>query len=129
MSDDKFEEILNKALESIPGEFRKNIENVSITYQDFPTKKQLDSVNARGLLLGLYEGVPTTRGSRYMVKLPDKITIFKIPILMFSKTKSVEETVRDTLIHEIAHHFGMNEKQVRDAEKTNGNKYKKKKIY
>lgn len=94
------------------------MENVSVTIQDWPTKLQLaNSRIQRGLLLGLYEGFPRTKGAAYKLKLPDKITIFKIPLLMISRNrKEMAERVRSTVLHEIAHHFGMDEAQVRQAE-------------
>ena len=120
MLDDEFERLLNIAIDEIPKEFRDKIRNISITFQDWPTKEQLKKAKVtRGLLLGLYEGIPQTRGSKYQMKLPDKITIFKIPILMVSRTLDrVNQQVKSTLMHEIAHHFGMDEGQVRDAERS-----------
>jgi len=86
---------------------------------DWPSKSQLASLSERGqkgILLGLYEGVPQTRRGRYGIgpTLPDKITIFKVPILMVSRSFSqVSENIKGTVIHEIAHHFGMSEAAIR----------------
>ena len=71
------------------------------------------------MLLGLYEGVPQTRRGRYGIggHLPDKITIFKIPIERIARSKvHLIQIVVNTVRHEIAHHFGMDEHRVRDAE-------------
>lgn len=115
MEDKDFEVLINKALDGLPKEFFDKMENVSIVIQDWPSRNQgLEQIKRgqRGLLLGLYEGVPKTRRGAYGIggSLPDKITIFKLPILMISQTpEKIAETVRDTVIHEIAHHFGMDD--------------------
>lgn len=119
MQDKDFQKLINQALESVPKVFLHKLENVSIVIADWPSKSQLASVSERGqkgILLGLYEGVPQTRRGRYGIgaTLPDKITIFKVPILMISGSFSqVSENIRETVIHEIAHHFGMSEAAIR----------------
>ncbi len=123
MDDDQFMKFIDEAVESLPREFLDRMENVSIVMEDYPNNLQMEKVQLRGeggLLLGLYEGVPQTKRGRYGIgpTLPDKITIFKIPLMMVSKTPDeLKEKVRDTVIHEIGHHFGMNEEQIRDAMK------------
>ena len=121
MDDTDFEILINKALEDLPKEFLDKLENVSVVIQDWPSiyqgKEQIKR-GQRGLLLGLYEGIPQTKRGNYGIggALPDKITIFKIPIQMISQTSSeIEENVRDTVMHEIAHHFGMDEESIRNT--------------
>ena len=115
MNGEEFEKLVEKALQNIPKEFVKMMENVSVVTQDWPNRRQLVELykrGTRGLLLGLYEGVPKIKRARYGIggQLPDKITIFKNPILMISKTpEKVKEVVEDTVIHEIAHHFGLSD--------------------
>lgn len=122
MNNEDFTLIVEAAVKSIPDEFQKKLENVSVIVEDFPTPHQMHKVRARGeggMLLGLYEGVPQTRRGRYGIggHLPDKITIFKIPIERISRSKvHLIQIVVNTVKHEIAHHFGMDEHQVRDAE-------------
>lgn len=122
MNDDEFEKIVDAAVASIPEEFRKRLENVAVVVSDFPTPSQLQILRSRGeggLLLGLYQGVPQTKRRSYGIggQLPDKITIFKKPLLTISRDKvDLINNVRNTVIHEIAHHFGMDETQVREAE-------------
>lgn len=122
MKDEEFEMIVDAAVASIPEEFAKRLENVAVVVSDFPTHSQLQVLRARrehGLLLGLYQGVPQTKRRHYGVggQLPDKITIFKRPLLAISRNKvDLITKVRNTVIHEIAHHFGMDENQVREAE-------------
>lgn len=114
-----FSKYVEQALASLPTRFRKKLDNVVVTVEDYPNEFQ--QMNAPGgLLLGLYQGIPQTkRGSGYGVSgtLPDKITIFKNSILAISQTEErVIAQIRSTVLHEIAHHFGMNESAVRKAE-------------
>lgn len=118
MDDKDFEYLVEKAIETIPEEFKEKLENVSIVTADWPSRYQMEKVGGRGFLLGLYEGVPQTKRGRYGVggTLPDKITIYKIPILRISRTyEDVIKQVRDTVIHEVGHHFGLNEEEIRKA--------------
>ncbi len=116
-----FELIVEKAIETIPEEFREKMENVSILVEDWPRRDQLMKLRSRGesgMLLGLYEGIPQTRRGRYGVggHLPDKITIFRIPLLRISRNvRELINNIQNTVVHEVGHHFGMNEKEIRDA--------------
>lgn len=118
MNDELFEKIVEHALKNLPLEFREKMHNVSVRFEDWPSNEQLERAGVdSGLLLGLYEGVPRTKGGHYMIKLPDSITLFKYPLLRVSRSVThFYQNVRSTLIHEIGHHFGMNEEDVRRAE-------------
>ena len=122
MNDEDFERLVNRAITNIPREFLEKMENVAITIQDLPTRHQLNKIykrGERGMLLGLYEGIPQTKRRNYGVGVvtPDKITIFKWSILKIARSREdVVEIVRNTVWHEIAHHFGMDEEMVRNAE-------------
>jgi predicted Zn-dependent protease with MMP-like domain len=120
MTDEEFEQLVNAGIEAIPQKFLDLLDNVAITIAEQPTLAQLKKYNLihRGTLLGLYEGVPQTRrGSNYTGVLPDKITIFRGPITRIAQDpERIKQMVRDTVWHEIAHHFGMNEAEVRSAE-------------
>ena len=118
MDDKDFEYLVERAIGTIPEEFQERLENVGIVIADWPSRYQMSKVGGKGFLLGLYEGVPQTKRGRYGVGgvLPDKITIFKIPILRISRTiEDVIRQVRETVIHEIGHHFGLSEKEIRKA--------------
>ena len=131
MDDEVFEGLVDKAVGDIPQEFKDKMENVSIVTQDWPSGHQVEKIGGgrrsdskanqgkqRRLIFGLYEGIPQTRRGRYGIggALPDKITIFKIPILMISRTyEDVVRQVKDTVIHEIGHHFGMSEEDIHKA--------------
>ena len=129
MEDREFERLVKEAVDTIPEEFVELMENIEIFVQDWPNTHQVESLRRkghnRGLLLGLYEGVPKTRRGRYGVgaTLPDKITIFKIPLFMISRSyNELIKNVQDTVIHEIGHHFGMNEEEIADAMKSRKNR-------
>ncbi|MFV1917616.1 MAG: metallopeptidase family protein [Patescibacteria group bacterium] len=123
MTDDEFGLLVESAVARIPEEFRQKIENVSLIIEDYPAQNQIMKLRTRNrgfLLLGLYEGVPMIKRKYYGIggQLPDKITIFKQPMLSMSRSyEDLKEIVKNTVWHEIAHHFGMDEAQVREAER------------
>ena len=116
----KFDDFVDQALKEIPEEFLDKLDNVSIFVEDFPTKEQLARLNMKhGFLLGLYEGTPLTKRGRYGIggQLPDRITLFRVPILKLAKDiDHLVEIIKGTVMHEVAHHFGMDEYMVREAE-------------
>lgn len=123
MNDKDFEKLVEDALKGIPGEFLEKLKNVDVSVQDVPSLQQIGRLRTRGewgFLLGLYEGVPQTKRQYYGIggQLPDKITIFKMPILALAQSKDhLTEIIRSTVVHEIGHHFGMSEDQIRNAER------------
>jgi predicted Zn-dependent protease with MMP-like domain len=116
-----FDEIVEKALHNIPSRFRSRMNNVAIVVEDEPTTALLRArrVSAGGTLLGLYEGRPLTHRSVFEpFSLPDRITVFQGPHERLARSRDdLERLVEQTLWHEIAHHFGMNEREVRAAER------------
>jgi len=120
MEQEKFEEIVNEGIKNISETFLKKLENVDIIIEEEPAAEQLEKLRIRkgSSLFGLYEGIPQTKRLNYGQVLPDKITIFKGPIeRMAHSNEQIKEIVKDTVWHEIAHHFGLDEKRVREAEK------------
>jgi len=121
MTKDEFEKIVAEGIEAIPEEFIKKMSNVVVVTQNRPTGAQNKKLKIRKgwTLFGLYEGVSQLdRGINYGGVLPDKITIFQEPIEKAAKNdKEIKEIVKNTVWHEIAHHFGMSEKRVRELEK------------
>lgn len=120
MTIEKFEELVNSGINAIPKEFLDKIENVEIIIETEPTLEQLKKLKIRKnyTLFGLYEGIPKTKRWGYGLVLPDKITIFKNPIEQASRSEEeIQKIVTETVWHEIAHHFGMDEERVRAAEK------------
>ena len=116
---EQFEQLVKEGIDSIDKKFLSKLENVEIVIEDDPTPFQMQKLHLRGgFLFGLYEGIPQTKRQQYGQVLPDKITIFKNPIeRFFANPEDIKRAVADTVWHELAHHFGMDERQVRDAEK------------
>lgn len=120
MSDEDFEKLVADGLDAIPKEFIDKIKNVAVTIADFPTQKQLEKVKARpgSTLFGLYEGIPQTERGNYSGVLPDKITIFKVPLVCMSEDEDdLRERVKHTVWHEIAHHFGLDHDRIHKLER------------
>lgn len=119
VSNEQFQDLINKALEELPGEHVKNIKNVAILYEDEPTARQREELKLRGdqTLLGLYEGVPLSRRQGMGRLLPDKITLFKMPLENRANTlESLKEAIKHTLWHEIAHYYGLDHKKIHELE-------------
>ncbi len=112
MSD--FEELVERALDELPPELAGLLENVAIVVEDWPERQTLLAYG-QDTLYGLYEGVPLTeRGSSYYGVMPDRITIFRGPLERDFRRDELEEQVRITVVHEIAHHFGFDEDRLEE---------------
>lgn len=123
VSDDEFDQLIQRAMGELPQEYIKGLDNVAITYADEPTPEQLiaNHVGPNQLLLGLYEGIPQTSrfSTSYSGVLPDKITIFKHPIMLVTyNSVSFFEQIKRTLWHEIAHHYGLNHDRIHVLERS-----------
>lgn len=117
----RFEELVARGIEEVPPRFRKKLKNVAIIIAEEPTEEELRSVGidpASGdTLLGLYEGVSNLEGGHTHRESPDRITVFMNPTIEEAGDEDeVAQIVADTIRHEIAHHFGMNEDEVARAE-------------
>jgi len=103
----RFARLVRRALDELPAEFHERMRNVEIVVLDEPDPAH---VTDRTTLLGLYEGVPLTQRSAVEPYLPDRISIYRGPITRMSASpRRQAEIVRDTVIHEIAHHFGISD--------------------
>jgi predicted Zn-dependent protease with MMP-like domain len=108
----RFARLVRNALDDLPAEFRERVRNLEIVIADEPSPEQ---VRGRGTLLGIYEGVPLTDRSAQEPYLPDRISIFRRPIeRMTSSPRRQAEIVRDTVVHEIAHHFGISDSRLEE---------------
>ncbi len=120
-SNEEFDDLVAAGLNAVPEKFLKRLSNVAMVVEDEPTPAQRQKLKLRRdhELFGLYEGIPqTARGGSYHWVLPDKITIFRRPILEHAaSTDEVKKMVRDTVWHELAHHFGIDEREVRRRER------------
>lgn len=104
-----------EALDELPEEFHRLMKNVEVVVEDFPPRHVLSQFK-RGLILGLYQGVPLNRRSHFSMGMPDKISIYKRNIeRICASDDEVRQQVRKTVMHEIGHHFGLNERQIREA--------------
>ena len=108
----RFARLVARAMDGLPAEFREQMRNIEIVVDDEPTPEQM---RGGAELLGLYEGVPLTDRGAMEPYLPDRISIFRGPIeRMTSSPRRQAEIVRDTVVHEIAHHFGISDERLRE---------------
>jgi predicted Zn-dependent protease with MMP-like domain len=116
----RFEQLVEEALGEIPEELWTVIDNVAVTVDEWPSRRQMEDagVYPGHTLLGLYEGVPLTeRSSHYGLVTPDLITIFRGPILQMcppGDEDAIRTQVRRTVLHEIAHHFGISDERLHE---------------
>jgi len=117
---ERFEELVQEALDSIPEDLWNSIDNLGVTVEEWPSRAQLERsrIGAGHLLLGLYEGVPLTGRSQYYGLVPpDKITIFRGSILQVcppGDEDAIRAQVRRTVLHEVAHHFGISDERLHE---------------
>jgi len=109
-----FRRLVTEALEGLPAEFLEKMDNIEVVVEGLPTPDQEDSAGGdpeEGLLMGLYEGIPLTeRTSSYGGVLPDRISLFQENIEAVCETpEEIIEEIRTTVLHEIAHHFGIDD--------------------
>lgn len=119
VSDEQFSELVANAIDSLSKQMNA-ANNVGVVIADDPTPVQREELRLRGneTLFGLYEGIPLTRrNNNYSGVLPDKITLFKGPLTMSVSTiPELQEQIRHTLWHELAHHFGLNHDRIHELE-------------
>ena len=118
VSREEFEALAERALESLPEEYKGYFTNIVILVEDYPGREELNRVNAkRELLLGLYSGVPYPRKGGFFdipYPLPDKIILFQKNIERICSTeRELIEQIQKTLVHEVGHYFGLSERDLR----------------
>jgi predicted Zn-dependent protease with MMP-like domain len=120
MGSREFDELVEQAYTKIPRRFRTRMHNVAIVVEREPSPRQIRSLagSTTSTLLGLYEGrPPTMRSVSDSFVMPDRITIFQGPHERLARSPDhLRELVEQTIWHEVAHYFGMDERQVRAAE-------------
>lgn len=113
-----FDRLVEEALASIPEALRARMDNVAIVIAEWPTREQLEGagIEPEDQLFGLYEGTPLIeRGILADPLLPDRITIFRGPLEeACDSAEEIREEIRRTVIHEVAHHFGIDEDALAD---------------
>jgi predicted Zn-dependent protease with MMP-like domain len=109
---ERFEQLAGEVLESLPEPFRSRLANLAIIVEDSPPREPYRG----GLLLGLFSGVPRTLKSVFAADPPDHIFLYQKNIEAVCSTEAqVAEQIRDTLLHEIGHYFGLSERELRDV--------------
>jgi predicted Zn-dependent protease with MMP-like domain len=120
LTHNEFEELVVLALRGLPKFFKKKMKNVDVVVEDRASRDLLSETGLQSPfeLLGLYQGVPLDRrGFYYGNVLPDKITLFQLPIESMCQTKEeIEEKVRGVVIHEVGHYFGLDDERLRELE-------------
>lgn len=120
ISDNEFQNLINRALETLPGEHVRNIANIAILYEEEPTSEQRQQLMLRNdqTLLGLYEGTPLSKRQGMDRLFPDRITLFKGPLVNRNYNEiSLLEDIRHTLWHEIGHYYGLDHERIQELEK------------
>lgn len=116
----RFERLVARALDLLPPEFQEHLENVSVEIAEAPEAELLESMgmdpsDPEDTLFGLYEGTPLTERFHDDVLLPDRILIFRRPLLEWCATEDeVVDEVRVTVLHEVGHFFGMDEDRLEE---------------
>lgn len=119
MKEKEFKELVEEGLEELPSKIRDKMENVALVIEDKPSSEQKEKFDGKRLF-GLYQGTPQAKRNSAYGKgaLPDKITIFKEVIeKKFDKEEDIKNKVKEVVWHEVAHHFGFNEAEVRKLER------------
>ncbi len=110
MERDKFEALVEQALADLPEPFRQRLTNVAIIVEDSPPP----GIEKQGLLLGLFHGIPRTEKSVFYSSPPDHIFLYQRNIEAISKNDwEVRRQIRNTLLHEVGHYFGLSEDELR----------------
>jgi len=119
VSSGEFEALVEEALEQLPEEFKEALDNVAVMVQEEPSDEDLEEVGIdpddpeRDDLLGLYQGTPLTERDSFYSALPDRVLIFRGPILRACETRrQVIREIRETVQHELGHYFGLEEDEL-----------------
>jgi predicted Zn-dependent protease with MMP-like domain len=117
MKREHFVKVVEEALDLLPQEFRSRIKNVAILVEDFPPNQSPPQPGQRRLLLGIFHGVPATKKSVFDLPTgPAHIVLYQKNIeAVCSSEAEVRQQIRQTLMHELGHYFGMTEEQLRDV--------------
>jgi predicted Zn-dependent protease with MMP-like domain len=120
MPDEFFEDIVYQTIDELPDSFKQLMDNIDVVIEDWPSRSQLSKLGLKNKesLLGLYEGIPLTeRDSSYKLVLPDRIYIFKKPIVKQYRThRELKLGISKVVKHEIAHYFGLDDQRLRELE-------------
>jgi predicted Zn-dependent protease with MMP-like domain len=120
MTREQFTTLVEEALRGIPRRFRDAMQNVAVVVEDEPSQELLDDMEMEpgDTLFGLYHGIPLTeRNSSYGNTLPDRISIYQLPIVEACEDEEdIRQCVAETVIHEFGHYFGLSEEEIEEIE-------------
>lgn len=122
MTRNKFEEIAGLAVSELPEEFRRKLENIAVTIEDYPSGDILSSLKPRprrDQLLGIYIGIPYNRRPPYPISgaMPERIELYQKNIeSICSNDEEIVFQIKETIIHEIGHYFGLSEEMLEDLQ-------------
>ncbi|MGH9141846.1 MAG: metallopeptidase family protein [Thermoanaerobaculia bacterium] len=110
----EFERLVAEALDSLPERFAELLDNVVVVVEEEPSASDREVMeDEHGELLGLYRGTPMTRRTYDSFRLPDQIAIFRRPILRVTRDpREARRQIRDTVIHELGHYFGLSDEEM-----------------
>ncbi len=113
-----FDKLVQEAVDSLPEEMRRQLENVAVMVEEEPPEDWEEEMGEGGELLGMYQGISKKdRGFWYGNVLPDCIMIYRGPLERMSTTaEELKENVRQTVVHEVGHYFGLDEEELRNLE-------------
>jgi predicted Zn-dependent protease with MMP-like domain len=120
MTRERFTKLVEEALRDIPSKFREAMQNVAVVVEDEPSEELLEELEMEpdDDLFGLYQGTPLTeRSSSYGNTLPDRISIYQLPIEdACEDDEDIRQCVAETVIHEFGHYFGLSEEEIQEIE-------------
>jgi predicted Zn-dependent protease with MMP-like domain len=112
---DRFERLVERALDALPNEFQRLLENVAVVIEDEPLDEDYDERGNPVALYGLYQGTPIVEYGADLVPFPNKISLFRLPLEEdFPDPRDLEDEVRRTVIHELAHHAGFSDRRLEE---------------
>lgn len=119
MRREEFESLVAEVLDELPPDFADHLENVNVVVEPAPNRRELEEMDlpSGAVLFGLYRGVPLTEreSAPWSFQLPDEIVIYQRPIERHARTRrEMREEIRKTVLHEIAHHFGIPDERLRE---------------
>lgn len=122
MNSEQFGLLVEKAVDDLPQDFKDKLENIAITVEDYPSPAVLRSLEDRAgkhSLLGVYIGIPYNKRPAYHIsgKLPDRIELYQKNIESICRTpQEIVEQIKETIIHEVGHYFGLSEEDLERLE-------------
>jgi len=126
MSNEEFEQLVGQAIDNVPEPYGSRLQNIAFIVEDEPSleQRQKTGLHPYQTLFGLYEGVPLPQRGGATKLLPDKITVFKNPILAaYPSKEAAKAQIFQTIWHEVAHYFGLNHKMIHEIESRSQNQH------